>query len=474
MEEVKLKPLYNMEKINVGAKDIMDHAGELLKQVEEVKDERENRFPYEVFPIPVQQIITATNEHLAFPIDFMGASILAAASVAIGNSYRIEVKRAWQEGAVLYIAIVGRAGTNKSHPLTYALRPIFEHDKNTYNQYEQQKQEFDRNVNLTKKERDAEGKDEPVKPIWKRMLVSDITPEALGEVHKFNKRGLCVHVDELAGWFKNFNRYNKGSEMEFWLSSWSCKPVNIDRKSGEPVYIPNPFISVVGTIQNGILNELAKGNRADNGFIDRILFVILGDLKKEYWSDTDINPEINQNWDEIISRLLSLPIKYDTTNNPIPEILQLSAGAKQEFIKWHKINTDQINDAGSDAIGSIYSKMEMYVFRLALILEMLRCACSDSEPTEVGTEAIRGAIKLVEYFKNSAVKVNAIITNINPLAKHPTDKQNLYKTLPSTFNTAEGSQIAESLSISKRTYDRFLNDKELFHHTKRGQYEKCI
>ena len=67
--------------------------------------------------------------------------------------------------------------------------------------------------------------------------------EALAEVHKFNKRGIGVYADELAGWFKNFNRYNKGSEMEFWLSQWSSKPINIDRKTGEPVFIPYLYFS---------------------------------------------------------------------------------------------------------------------------------------------------------------------------------------------------------------------------------------
>ena len=68
--------------------------------------------------------------------------------------------------------------------------------------------------------------------------------------------------------------------MEFWLSVWSGKPINIDRKTGEPVFIPLPFISVCGTIQNGILNELAKDSRTQNGFIDRILFVMPDNLEK--------------------------------------------------------------------------------------------------------------------------------------------------------------------------------------------------
>lgn len=46
---------------------------------------------------------------------------------------------------------------------------------------------------------------------------SHITPEGLSYIHAQNKRGLCLWSDELSAWFKNFNRYNNGSEEQFWL-----------------------------------------------------------------------------------------------------------------------------------------------------------------------------------------------------------------------------------------------------------------
>jgi len=77
---------------------------------------KQSRFPVEVFPKAIQEIIIATKETLGFPVDFIGASILYAASVAIGNTCKVEIKGGFQEGAVLYLAIVARPGTNKTHP----------------------------------------------------------------------------------------------------------------------------------------------------------------------------------------------------------------------------------------------------------------------------------------------------------------------------------------------------------------------
>jgi hypothetical protein len=209
----------NSEKSGIGIEDIKSEIDQLLKQGNEAEKESKNIYPVEVFPLPVQEIIKATNESLDFPIDFIGTSMLYTASIAIGNTYKVEIKKGWQESAVLYLAIVARPGTNKSHPLHFALQPIMDQDKESYTQYEQAKQEYDHAVSLSKKERQEQGIDESTKPVWKKYLLSDFTPEALVEVHKFNKRGIGVYVDELAGWFKNFNRYNKGSEMEFWLSA---------------------------------------------------------------------------------------------------------------------------------------------------------------------------------------------------------------------------------------------------------------
>lgn len=449
------------------------HIEELKKTVEAEQKAKQNPFPVEVFPKPIQEIITATNESLNFPIDFIGASILYAVSVSIGNTHRVEIMKGWQESAVLYLSIVGRAGTNKSHPISFALKPIEHRDNLKFQKYQSEKLEYDTVLALTKKEREQQGYNEPVKPIWEQHLVTDFTPEALAEVHKFNKRGIGVYADELASWFKNFNRYNKGSEEQFWLSVWSGKPIRINRKTSEPIYIPLPFISVIGTIQPGVLNELAE-NRTENGFLDRLLFVIPDDLKKEYWSETELNPSIVDNWQTIISNLLDVSITQDETNNPQPEILRFIPEAKQLLFEWQRELTDQSNKPENEAISGINAKIEMYAVRLALILQMVRYACNEGDKQAIGIEAVQGALKLVEYFKKTAIKVHSIVSNASPLDKLPADKRDFYAALPDVFSTSEGAGIAETFGIAERTYKRFLNKKELFQKVKQGTYEKLF
>lgn len=465
-----MKTMIEKKQLSIGIDDMKTEMSKLLNGF---KTETSS-FPVEAFPLPIQQIVKSTHESLDFPVDFIASSMLFAASVAIGNTHKVELKRSFQESAVIYLAIVARAGTNKSHPLSFAIQPIVERDKQSYRIYEQKKLDYDSASNLTKKERQQQAIDEPMKPVWEKFLLSDTTPEALAEIHKFNKRGIGVYVDELAGWFKNFNRYNKGSEMEFWLSAWSAKPINIDRKTGEPVFIPLPFISVAGTIQNGILHELARESRTQNGFIDRILFVLPDNIQKPYWSDKELDQTVIENWNYILSKLLDLNCVLDDTSTPKPQILYFSDEAKKILFDWQKRNADLCNNVDNEMISGMYSKMEMYAIRFSLIIEMLKYACFEGNKKHISAQTVLSAIKLTEYFRRSAFKAFSIISNTNPLEKHPEEKQTLYNTLPDVFTTEQGCQIAKQRGISERTFKRFLNESDLFKKIRLGEYEKTF
>ncbi len=469
-----LNPSFNLT--NFTATEFQSEANKMIAQFPVDDSVQSNPFPLEIFPTVIQDIIKATNSSLNYPIDFIGSSVLFAASLAVGITHKIEVRKGWIESGVLYIAMVGRAGTNKSHPLSFALQPFFDLDSKTFKDYERQKNEFELAANLSKKDRKEQGSDNLVKPFWNKFIVTDFTPEALATVHKYNTRGIGVYVDELAGWFKNFNRYNKGSEMEFWLSAWSGKPINVDRKTSDPIYIPHPFIGVAGTIQNAVINELAKDSRSHNGFIDRILFAVPDNLQKESWSESEIDPIIITNWVQIISNIIDLNLKNDSELNPTSTILRFNHHAWDVIKEWQIKNTAMCNDAETESIASIYSKLEVYVLRLALIIEILYYGCNESDKKDVSLNSVNGAIKLIEYFRKTALQVNAIINNYDPLDRLPADKRELYKLLPQVFTTDDGVNIAAHTSnkISERNFKRFLKDKEYFKCIKRGFYEKCI
>ncbi|MCP4521800.1 MAG: DUF3987 domain-containing protein [Cytophagales bacterium] len=468
---MKLNPVFNS----------LDNPQTFVNHIEDLKQdaqtsEKEHKksisFPTHIFPQAIQEIIYETNKCLNFPIDFIGSSLLYASSLAIGNSCQVQQKNTWYENAVLYMAIVGRAGTNKSHPLRFAIKPIEQQDNDTFAEYEKQRQEYEEYSTLSKSEKSQQEIPAMFPPTLKKFLVSDTTPEALTYVHYLNKRGIGVHVDELAGWFKNFDRYHKGAEEEFWLSNWNSSPIIIDRKTSSSIRITKPFISVCGTTQTAILSEMAKDNRSKNGFIDRILFVVPEGLKKEKWNDNELDACFVENWKSIINNLLQIPFQLDNNDIPQPNTLVFTPEAKQLLGEWQSKNTDLCNELENDSLIGIYTKLDVYCIRFALIFQLLKYACEEGDRMKVSLEAVQSAIELTEYFKTMNTKVYNIISETTPLDQLPENKQQFYNSLPETLTTHDAIEKGSDFGLSQRTIKRFLGDKQLFNRVKQGVYEK--
>ena len=437
-------------------------------------EENSFQIPVEVFPVEVQEIITSTCDCLKYPQDFISAALLGAASAAVGKSHKVKVKEGWYERPLIYMAFVARAGTNKSHPLSFALKPVHDRDEKLFNEFKSKKEEYDKIMGMSVKERKEKNIYDVKKPFWLRNLVTDITIEGLVKVHNQNIKGITLYADELAGWIKNFNKYHKGSDQEFWLSNWNGKPITVDRVSSDPIFIADSYVSVLGTIQPFVLKQLGKNELSRNGFIDRILFVIPDNIKKEYLNIADIDPEILRKWTIIISKLLNTEMHFDADGKAISKVLRLSSDALKIYNHWHKYNTDICNNEENEVLASVFSKLDMYVIRLALILEMLHWACNNGSTEEIQTDSMNNAVKLIEYFRKNAIKANKIINNHNPLDELTSNRRELYGLLPNSFSTAEAIKIASEINIPEKTLKNFIRNKELFENVDHGKYKKRI
>ncbi len=234
-------------------------------------------FPIDVLPAKLQEIVNEANATLGFPKDYIAGSMLTAMAAVIGNTHSAEAMAGWKEYAILFVALVGCPGVCKSHPLSYLMQPLIDHDAGKAAQFGEELKRCNAAMELPPKERGANGYElNPAEPRRVRFMMQDVTNEAVHRILSENPRGLILMYDELAGWVKNFNRYNSGSESEFWMSVFNHKVAMSDRKSSQSgVFIRNPFLCVIGTIQPKVLTDLAANNRNANGFMERILYVFL-------------------------------------------------------------------------------------------------------------------------------------------------------------------------------------------------------
>ena len=327
-------------------------------------------------------------------------------------------------------------------------------------------------MSMSRKERAESGGEQfPQEPIRKRFLVSDVTPEGLSLIHAQNKRGLCLWADELSAWFKNFNRYNNGSEEQFWLSVFSAKTTISDRKNAKSsIFIKRPYISVIGTIQKKILNELAKGERSSNGFIDRILFVMPNLQQKARWNDKELPENIEQEWNTIIEKLIQQECSLNEFGEIEPHVLTFTEEAKRRIYEWQHCFSELCDRETNDTIVSIYCKLEIYIIRFCLIIQLARWTCGECDKTQIDLLTVERAIKLTEYFKESALSVQNIL-NENALTSQ---QQTIVNQLPPSFTTAQAIELAEQNGMKERTFQRFLNDNigTLFRKEKHGEYSK--
>lgn len=415
-------------------------------------------FPVTVFPPEVQEIIKQTHKCLNFSVDHISSSLLFAASIAIGNSITVEIKNEWVDKAILYIAIVGKPGTNKSAPLKYALRPLFDRDRKELKKYEKLKAVFDEAMKIPAKER----KTAPVEPEYMQTVLSDFTTEVLVRQHKINPRGLCVYVDELIGFIKCFNKYRSGNDEQIWTQLYNGGSVIVNRVSSEPLNIEDTCIGVIGTIQPGLLQEFAKG-KTESGFVDRWLFAYPDDSEYPKMNNEQLPKEITVCGSGIIDKIYKIP--YKGNEKPV----KLTKDAMDIYANWFNALADQKN-AASSSFAEMATKMERYCIRFSIVLEALKFACGKKALKSISADSVKGGIDLCYYFIGCAQKAKKKFDS-NPIEDLTEKQKKIYLELPISFTTAEGLEIACESNMSERTFKEWLKSK-FFRHISHGQYEK--
>jgi Protein of unknown function (DUF3987) len=439
-------------------------------------------FPLQIFPERIQQVVRDCERYMSFPPDITAAGILAAVSLSIARTHQVYYQGEWRETACIYMAIVAPPGSAKSHPLKFALHPIIERNKKAIKDY-------------------AKAQDllaQAGAPISEDMkdrqcLYSDFTIEALAKAIQKNPRGISVYMDELRAWFQNFNRYNSGSEQEFWLENWSGGSMSISRMNRK-AWLHRPSISVVGTIQPGMLEDIGKGGRSQNGFSERMLFVypdnvpVLKVRRRNERSDTAAI--MLRQYAPVLQTLLdmSLAIEGNQDEEDLAHEIVFELSADDYMTDYINALKSQMENIDNEYLRNVYSKMQTYSLRFCLIINRLEFACAysssdnrDFPPHDTYTvtydQAQKAAI-LTEYFLKHALKANNVINAQTPLAKLPRDQRNFYKELPMgvVFSTTEAELAAVKHRISRATLFRLLNDtdpsRKLFQKVRHGEYER--
>lgn len=414
-------------------------------------------FPLHIYPAEIQNYILECNSKLNASIDFMSVSFLWLISVIVGNSMKVRVKNGWVDSPILWISVIGDAGVGKTPDIKLILKPLLDLNSYEIKTYIKRQKEFSEYEQMDKEDKKHSEKIKP--PKKSQFIVDDITIESLIDIHANNPKSIGVFKDELAGWFKDMNKYRDGSDKERYLSAWSGDSIVLNRKTADDAFVENPFIPILGGIQPSIFREFQTSENQSNGFMDRMLFC---DPKKQaqYLSDDDLDQELIDNYrDRIIS------VKNYVDNSMVdgePNILGLTDEAREEFKRINRRLVDLQNS--EDELSSnkgMFAKQLTYVPRFALLLQFINDILQGFVPNEITEESMVQADELSDYFISMA-KINKL-ENINSdklaefAVKHK-EKPNkeLIGVIVKNFPDATNTKIAEVLGISRRTVIRHL------------------
>ena len=429
----------------------------------EAEHTEDTGFPLEVFPQTVQSVILDMARYENYKTEFIATAMISAVSAALGGTYRIRIKGEWQSNAALYIILVGRPGLGKTPPLEAAYRPIRKHDYALFKAYETELEVW--------KAAGENGK----KPVLRRTVVSDFTPESLLLTHNNNPRSVVILVDEIMGMFNSANRYTNGQLIEQLLTAWSGGALDVTRVGNTvPVHIEQPCINIVGTTQTKRVHELLTKGFEENGLLDRILFVLPKSREVSKWTDWDDGGEDRASlaaarWEQILFKVLALD--YDT--GEAPHVLSMDREAKEYFFSWWNRKVERINRIEDDAeVDSREMKHPAQVARLALLMQVLRYASGESHLQFVDLASVKAAIRLNGYFEDSYRRIRSFVANDS--CEEP--PKVLLSLLPDIFDTRTAIAIGrEQQDVSERTVMNYLKElcrSRLLRKSKAGHYEK--
>ena len=434
---------------SIGSEKIISH-------LNAVNEKARTGFPVEVFPTKIREFITAANAAYNFPMEYLASSILWAISLINARTTKVIPKTGWEESAVLWIALIGKAGSAKSPVIKLITKPIVDLDRIANQVYEQ---EMARYNSLSSEEKASE-----VLPVRKSFFTMDASIESLMRTHYENQRGIGVYFDELSAWWGNLDRYQSNSEGVY-LSAWDGSGNKIDRLSRNSIYIEEMFVPVLGGTQPSKLQSLASEGRDSSGFMARILYCFPNNAMKGRWNKTQLDPSHLIYWTNILT------IIYERDSSGIQK-LPISDNAYDILEKWQHYNAEQVDELGEGLQAEMYNKAERQCIRIALLLQILYWACGEEDIQSVEPRAVKSAIAVTEYFKAQAKKVCDYLYDSNPADKLPKKKRDFYNALPDAFEAKVAIEIASAHKISRATFYRMTRTEGLFQKTGSKEYTK--
>ena len=416
-------------------------------------------FPVGIFPQRLRDIISDIHDDMNYPIDYLCGSILFTVSVLIGATKQL-ICRLGKVFANLFLVLLGPQGNLKTHPLTWATYFLIDKDLEELSNYKKQLKEYKLGV----------AKGEAVeKPVCRRMLINDTTPEAIGLRLMQNPCGIGLYQGEITRVFDDVSRYNPSSSQDLFLTLFDGSPLINDRATKDEVLaVKRPFFSMAGTTQPTRFLRYFSGERYDSGLFARFLVIPHHDYSENLWKiDEDIPSDAKERLIQKLNELyenrgISYDYVFDTT-------------AWEHICTWQNEHESNLVSQGRSFEIEIFRKTQIYALKFSLLLQIIwdlfkkEDNVNDNHIVTFQT-AVFATILADYFFTNSCDLANAFVGN----TKLSIPEQKLFDALPDCFLAKEGEDIAAKHQLGRTSFYTFIRKCRgiLIEQVKRGVYRK--
>lgn len=408
-----------------------------------------SNFPINIFPSLFQDIIIELHKNANYNIDYTASAIFMAISASIGNSFHLRRSMEWIEHPAFWLVIVGKSGQNKSAPVKTAFKAMMKKQ----NQLTEEHKEYQSQMGT-----------EEQQPVLKKLLSTDPTFEALIKMHEQNPHGIILKPDEFKSFITGLVGYSGGSKQTQHLSMWDGSSIALDRKGAESSYVKSPCVSIIGGIQNDVIASL-KAKDIKDGFFERLLFVIPLKMEKQKNPRTPLNEDLINKFHREMMKLLDQCLEYSEI-----QYISLSKEAEELFIDEQDKHVKPSNQ--DSIISGILSKLDRYMLRFALVIEVFENLFNKTEVKAISKESMIKSIRLKEYFFENAKKLNNMTLDVYESNSKEGKVLQIIKAIGKReFSNKEFITKARELNIAKESYAyRLLSQTKLVQNSSRGMY----
>jgi hypothetical protein len=378
---------------------------EVPAEPEVVAPAKPEPFPTWALPASLQAYVEEAAAAMRCDGSYVSLPLLACTAGVIGSTWRLRVKNAWTEPAIIWAAVIGESGSVKSPAVEAAGKPLRALQSDLRRQFRFARQQYERDL-AAWAAGESQG-DKPTEPIEPRLYTGDATVEALGRLLSENPRGTVVVRDELSGWFGSFDKYTNtsGGDEGQWCEAFGGREWVIDRKKDGRLFIASASVSICGAIPVKVFRRVMGEHRFDSGLAARLLLSMPAKEPKT-WTEDDVSEPTTRRVVEVYRRLGALVHAENEWGEPTANMAMLSAAAREVWVDYY--NRHNREGAGmTDKRAAAWAKFEAYPLRLALLFHLVAWAegTSDRPPAEVEAESLLRAIDVIEWCKAETLRI---------------------------------------------------------------------